>query len=132
MPDLVPPVTEIRYLHAGANTPAHKLGAFSKPPHRAGDRPGEQKRENDHHPSCNQKELEDRQTLTANHVVDVGALGRKHQGTAHRAEALHWNSDRDDHLTALVDAHHVRLEAFECPVHLLVSLAVLGTDLVIE
>ena len=53
--------------------------------------------------------LQDRQPLGGHHLVDVVALRREHQRAVHGAEALHRDGDRDDHLAAVVDAHHAAL-----------------------
>ncbi len=132
MPDLVAPLGEVGDLDPRANAPAHELRAFGQPPHRSRDGAGEQERQHHHHAGGDQEYLEDGEPLGADHIVDVGALRRQHERAAHRAEALHRDRHRDDHLAALVDAHHARLEALERVRHLVVALAVLRPELAIE
>ena len=60
------------------------------------------------------------------------SLRRQHERAAHGAEALDRDRHRDDHLAAIVDAHHARLEAAQCAADLLVALAVLRRHFPIE
>src|SRR6476660_7378614 len=50
----------------------------------------------------------------------------------HRAEALHRHCDRDDHLAAVVDAHHAALLALQRVRDLFITVTVLGSELAIE
>ncbi len=132
MPDLVAPVGEIRDLDARADAPPHALGAGGEPPHRARDGAGQQHREHHHHAGGDEEHLEDRQPLGLHHLVDVAALGREQQRAAHGAEALHRHRDRDDHLAAVVDAHHAGVLSGERLRDLRIAGAVLRPELPVE
>ena len=113
MADLVAAAGEIGNLDAGADAAADALGAVGEPAHRSGDGARQQQRQHDHHRRSDAADFQDREPLGGDHLVDVVALGRKHQRAVHCAEALHRHRDRDDHLAALVDAHHAALLAAE-------------------
>src|ERR1700682_5394307 len=50
----------------------------------------------------------------------------------HRTEALHRHGDGDDHFAAVVDPHHAALLALQRVRDLLITVAVLGSELAIE
>ena len=104
---------------------------FGEPAHRARDRAGEQEREHDHDARRKQEHAQHRKPLGGDHLVDFGALGREHERTAHRAKARHRNGDRDDHLGAIVDPHHVRLLPGKGDRDLLIELAVRLAELAV-
>jgi len=132
MPDLVAAASEIRNFDACADTPADALGAVRKPPHRAGDSARKQQREHDHHGGSHAADFQNRKPLGGHHLVDVVALRRKHQGAMDRAEALHRHGDRDDHLAAIVDAHHAAFLPLQRVRDFPITVAVLRPELSIE
>ena len=89
VPDLVAPAGEIRNFNPRSDAAAHAFGSVGKPPHRLGDRSGQEDRKHDHHCGGDEEDLENGKPLGLDHVVDVGALGREHERAAYRAEALH-------------------------------------------
>ncbi len=132
MTDFVAAAGEIGNLDAGPDPAADALGAVGKPADGAGDGAGQQQRQHDHHGGGDATDFEDREPFGGHHLVDVVALGREHQRAVDGAEPLHRHSDRDDHLAAVVDAHHAALLAFQRVRDLLVAVAVLGPQLAIE
>ncbi len=132
MPDLVAAPGEIRNLDAIADAPAHPLRAVGKPAHRPGDGAREQNRQHDHYTGGDKKHLQDRKPLGFNHIVDIGALGGEQQHAAHRAEPLHRNGDRDDHLAAVVDAHDARFLSVKRLRDFRIALAVLRAEFAVE
>src|SRR4029078_497254 len=79
-----------------------------------------------------EKHLHDREPLGFHHVVNVGALCRQHKRTTDRAEPLYRHSNGDDHLSAFIHAHHARVGAVKRLSDFLITLAVLGAELVVE
>src|SRR5262249_34907007 len=77
-------------------------------------------------------DLQDRETLGGDHLVDVVALGREHQGAMDGARAQHGDRDRDDHLAEAVDADHALLLAPQRVGDLLVAHAARRTQFAIE
>src|SRR5260370_29500082 len=62
----------------------------------------------------------------------VAGRGVEQQYTAIVAEALPRHRHRDEHLAAVVDAHHARLLAVERVHHFGIAAAVLGSELAVE
>ncbi len=111
MADFVAAAGEVGNLDAGADPAADPFGAVGEPPHRPCDGAGQCQRQHNHHGGGDAADLQDREAFGGDHLVDIVALGRKHQGAVDRAETLHRHGDRDDHLAAVIDAHHAALLA---------------------
>ena len=132
MADFVASTGKIRNLDAGLDAAADALGAVGEASDGACDRTRQQQRQHDHDGGGDAADLEDREPLGGDHLVDVVALRRQHQRAVHGAEALHRHRDRNDHLAAVVDAHHARLDAVERLYDFAVALAVLRPEFAVE
>jgi hypothetical protein len=123
MANLVAASAEIGDLDAGLDAATDAFGAIGKPSHRAGDRARQQQRQHDHDRGRHAADFQNGETLGGHHLVDVVALRGEHQRAAHRTEALYRHCDRDDHLAALIDAHHAALLSVQRARDLLVAVA---------
>ena len=132
MADFVAAAGEVGNFDPGADTAADPLRAVGEPAHRPCDRAGQCQRQHNHHGGGDAADLQDGEAFGGDHLVDIVALGRKHQGAVDRAEALYGDGDRNDHLAAVIDAHHAALLAGQGLRHFRIAVAVIRPEFGIE